>query len=198
MSFMMILLLLAKGWAVTRLEISRTGWLILMSIWIPYSVFNVMLYIWNQTEVDVISDESAFQTWPGRLLLVCRSMIMLWFLWELRNTMRYEHSSKKLDFLLHFGASSLVWFIYLPVVALVSIKVSPLWRYKLLLGITNSADCLAFIVMMGLLWPNRAGQYLLLAGPKYSGKGYGIYKPFTFVSWILKNESQTYQSYVIF
>lgn len=59
---------------------------------------------------------------------------MLWFLWELRNTMKYEHSTKKLDFLLHFGASSLVWFIYLPIVAVVALQVSPLWRYKLLLG----------------------------------------------------------------
>ena len=63
-----------------------------------------------------------------------RSAIMIWFLWELRNTMKYEHSTKKLDFLLHFGASSLVWFIYLPIVAIVASQVSPLWRYKLLLG----------------------------------------------------------------
>lgn len=95
--------------------------------------------------------------------------MMLWFLYELRNTMKYEHSTKKLDFLLHFGASSLVWFIYLPIVALVALQVSPLWRYKLILGITNSADCLGFCVMMGLLWPNRAGQYLLLAASNYGG-----------------------------
>lgn len=95
---------------------------------------------------------------------------MMWFLWELRNTMKYEHSTKKLDFLLHFGASSLVWFIYLPIVAIVALQVSPMWRYKLLLGITNSADCLAYCVMTGLLWPNRAGQYLLLAGTSYTGK----------------------------
>ncbi|GAB0090795.1 integral membrane protein GPR180 [Sergentomyia squamirostris] len=166
--FMLILLLLAKGWAVTRQQISRTGWIILMTIWIPYCVLNVMLYVWNRTEVDIISDVDEYQTWPGWIVLVCRSGMMLWFLWELRSTMRYEHSTKKLDFLLHFGASSLVWFIYLPVVALVALQVSPLWRYKLLLGITNSADCLAFCVMTGLLWPNRAGQYLLLAG-NFSG-----------------------------
>lgn len=142
-------------------------------------------------------------------LFIFRSSIMLWFLWELRNTMKYEHSTRKLDFLLHFGASSLVWFIYLPIVAIVASQVSPLWRYKLLLGtyfefikynatdtqyrfasiflgtrhiyyvslsfstasgITNSADCLGYCVMTGLLWPNRAGQYLLLASTKYSGE----------------------------
>lgn len=95
---------------------------------------------------------------------------MFWFLYELRNTMKYEHSNKKLDFLLHFGASSLVWFIYLPVVAVIALQVSPMWRCKLLLGITNSADCLAYCVMTGLLWPNRSGQYLLLAGNNLRGE----------------------------
>lgn len=166
---MLILLLLAKGWAVTRQQISGNSWIILMSIWGVYCCFHVFLYIWIRTEVDIISDVDEYQTWPGLLVLVSRSMIMLWFLWELRNTMNYEHSTKKLDFLLHFGASSLVWFIYLPVVSIVALQISPMWRYKLLLGITNSADCLAYCVMTGLLWPNRSGQYLLLAGPNYSG-----------------------------
>lgn len=164
-SFMLILLLLAKGWAVTRLEISGSSWLVLIIIWISYLSLNLVLYVWNMTEIDVISDIDEFQTWPGFLVLISRSCIMLWFLYELRTTMKYEHSTKKLDFLLHFGASSLVWFIYLPIIALISMQVSVFWRYKLLLAVTNSVDCLAYCVMMGLLWPNRSGQYLLLAGP---------------------------------
>lgn len=67
---------------------------------------------------------------------------MFWFLWELRNTMKYEHSTKKLDFLLHFGASGLVWIIYLPILAIVASQVDPLWRYKLLLGILYGFDYL--------------------------------------------------------
>lgn len=47
-TFMLILLLLAKGWAVTRQQISRTGWIILMSIWVPYCAFHVFLYIWDR------------------------------------------------------------------------------------------------------------------------------------------------------
>lgn len=50
---MLILLLLAKGWAVTRLQISRTGWIILMSIWIPYCAFHVFLYYWNRVTNNI-------------------------------------------------------------------------------------------------------------------------------------------------
>lgn len=45
---MLILLLLAKGWAVTRQQITRSGWLLLMAIWIPYCAFHVVLYVWNR------------------------------------------------------------------------------------------------------------------------------------------------------
>ena len=82
----------------------------------------------------MIEDIDEYQTWPGWLTLILRVVIMVWFLLELRHTMTYEHNTQKLNFFLHFGAASLVWFIYLPVVALIALQVSPLWRYKLLLG----------------------------------------------------------------
>lgn len=77
-SFMLILLLLAKGWAVTRLEISSLSWFALIVIWISYLTLNFVLYVWNMTEIDVITDIDEFQTWPGFLVLISRSCIMLW------------------------------------------------------------------------------------------------------------------------
>jgi len=87
-----------------------------------------------QTEVDVIEDIEEYQTWPGWLILILRTVIMMWFVYELKDTMDHEHQPHKLNFFLHFGAAALVWFIYLPIVALIALQVSPLWRSKLLLG----------------------------------------------------------------
>ncbi|CAH0545819.1 unnamed protein product [Brassicogethes aeneus] len=162
-TFMLLLLLLAKGWAVTRIDF--TGKPLVFAIWLCYGVVHILLYVWNLTEVDIIEDIDEYQTWPGWLIIVFRSLIMIWFLYELRTTMMYEHNSEKLNFLLHFAASSLVWFIYLPILALIALQVSALWRFKLLLGITYSADCFAYCVMAHLLWPTRSEQYFLLKGP---------------------------------
>ncbi|KAJ8936129.1 hypothetical protein NQ318_022211 [Aromia moschata] len=162
-SFMLLLLLLAKGWAVTRLELTWKP--LVFAIWLGYGIVHILLYVWNLTEVDIIEDIDEYQTWPGWLIIVFRSLIMVWFLYELRTTMLYEHNTQKLNFLLHFGASSLVWFIYLPILALIALHVSALWRFKLLLGITYSADCFAYCVMAHLLWPTRSEQYFLLKGP---------------------------------
>ncbi|KAK3853937.1 hypothetical protein Pcinc_039549 [Petrolisthes cinctipes] len=160
-SFMLVLLVLAKGWAVTRMVL--TGRPLIIALWGLYSVLILTLYFWNMMEVDVIQDIDEYQTWPGWMTLGLRVVIMVWFLCELRTTMTYEHNATKLHFFLHFGAASLVWFIYLPVVALIALQISPLWRYKLLLGFTYSADLLAHSFMTYLLWPERAEQYLLLA-----------------------------------
>ncbi|KAF7272852.1 transmembrane protein 145 [Rhynchophorus ferrugineus] len=162
-SFMLLLLLLAKGWAVTRLELTWKP--LVFAIWLCYGIVHILLYVWNLTEVDIIEDIDEYQTWPGWLMIVFRSLIMCWFLYELRTTMLYEHNTQKLNFLLHFGASSLVWFIYLPILAVIALHVSALWRFKLLLGITYSADCFAYCVMAHLLWPTRSEQYFLLKGP---------------------------------
>lgn len=159
--FMMLLLLLAKGYAITRMMLYHRY--LLFSLWGLYSILILTLYFWNMIEVDVIEDIDEYQTWPGWLTLALRVLIMVWFLFELRSTMMYEHNANKLNFFLHFGAASLVWFIYLPVVALIALQVSPLWRYKLLLGFTYSADLLAHTFMTYLLWPERSEQYLLLA-----------------------------------
>ncbi|CAG7725104.1 unnamed protein product [Allacma fusca] len=158
--FMLILLVLAKGWAVTRTELTSKPFI--FGIWVLYGVIHILLYVWNQTEVDVIEDIDEYQTWPGWLILILRTIIMMWFVYELKDTMNHEHQPHKLNFFLHFGAAALVWFIYLPIVALIALQVSPLWRSKLLLGITYSADCFAFAVMTHLLWPTRSQQYFLL------------------------------------
>lgn len=164
-TLMLLLLLLAKGWAITRLELTHKP--LVFTIWFIYGVVHVLLYVWNMTEVDIIEDIDEYQTWPGWLILILRWVIMIWFLLELRNTMYYEHNVHKLHFFLHFGASALVWFIYLPIIALIALRVSALWRFKLLLGITYSADCLAYCVMTHLLWPTRSEQYFLLANETF-------------------------------
>lgn len=159
--FMMLLLLLAKGWAITHMMLTRR--VSLFTLWGLYSILILTLYFWDMMEVDVIQDIDEYQTWPGWLTLGLRVLIMVWFLGELRHTMTYEHNTNKLHFFLHFGAATLVWFIYLPVLALIALLMPPPWRYKVLLGFTYSADLLAHTFMTYLLWPERSEQYLLLA-----------------------------------
>jgi len=49
---MLLLLLLAKGWAVTRLELTWKPLVIL--IWLIYSIVNILLYVWNMVSSLVV------------------------------------------------------------------------------------------------------------------------------------------------
>lgn len=42
---MLLLLLLAKGWAITRLELTHKP--LVFTIWFIYGVVHVLLYVWN-------------------------------------------------------------------------------------------------------------------------------------------------------
>ena len=65
----------------------------------------------------MIEDIEEYQTIPGIIILVLRVIVMLVFLAALRDTMAHEYTPERINFFLHFGAASLVWFIYLPVCA---------------------------------------------------------------------------------
>lgn len=103
--------------------------MIIFLLYLKFFLINIL-----QTEVDIIEDIDEYQTFPGWIMLIFRLVIMVWFLHELRSTMLDENDRAKLRFYVHFGAGILVWFVYLPVVALIALQISALWRAKLLLG----------------------------------------------------------------
>ncbi|KAJ8309440.1 hypothetical protein KUTeg_014314 [Tegillarca granosa] len=113
------------------------------------------------TEVDVISNIDEWQTWPGYLILGFRLFIMIWFVIELRRTFKMNNHVNRLQFFQQFGAFFLVWFIYLPVLAIISTQFSALWKHKIILSISNAGDLLSYCVMIHLLWPSRSVLYLI-------------------------------------
>jgi Rhodopsin-like GPCR transmembrane domain len=52
---MLLLLLLAKGWAITRMELTWKP--LVFGIWMLYGVVHILLYVWN-----LVSDLPLFYT----------------------------------------------------------------------------------------------------------------------------------------
>lgn len=46
--FMLLLLLIVKGWNITRPMLPCQAWLVLLSVWCAYSAASIALFIWNQ------------------------------------------------------------------------------------------------------------------------------------------------------
>ncbi|XP_074659967.1 integral membrane protein GPR180-like [Tubulanus polymorphus] len=153
----MLLLLIAKGWMITKIEFERKK--LFFCLWGLFLALNIAFFIWNMIEVDIISTTGKWETWPGLCILVARFTVIVWFLHELRTSFSCEVNKDKIDFYLHFGAGFLVWFIYLPIIAIIGMKISPLWRIKTVLSVTYAADFLAFLVLVHIFWPSRTTSY---------------------------------------
>lgn len=106
------------------------------------------------------SDTEQFNSTPRRLSLLLRVVIMLYFLLELRTTMILEQEQKKLQFYLHFGALSMVWFVHSVIVYVISLRVEIVWQSKLISGFSSAANFLAFAITTRLLWPQSSKSYL--------------------------------------
>jgi len=50
---MLLLLLLAKGWAVTRMELTWKP--LVFAIWFCYGVVHILLYVWNMVTIYTFS-----------------------------------------------------------------------------------------------------------------------------------------------
>ncbi|XP_018496678.1 integral membrane protein GPR180 [Galendromus occidentalis] len=158
--FIVLILVISRGYAITRSEIA--GKRVLVFLWITYLIAHLVLYVWVNTEIDPIKEIDEYETYPGCLVLGFRMALMLFMLRELRSTMHLENNTRKLRFYLHLAAGLLCWFIYLPILAIVASQVSSLWKQNLIHGIMACADFLAYAVVTHVLWPAESHDYLQL------------------------------------
>lgn len=82
----------------------------------------------------MISNTDEWQTWPGYITLGLRLVIMIWFVVELRGTVSRAKYPDRISFLQQFAAFFMVWFIYLPILAVISTQISALWKHKTMLS----------------------------------------------------------------
>lgn len=155
--FMLFVLMIAKGYPITKQEIfSKT---MLLIIWSIYTFIKIILYVWIKRSLNFIEEVDEYHTVPGWISLGFRIILMIWFLHELRHTMVLEHDSRKLRFYLHFGAGMLVWFVHLPLVAMVAMQIDLLWRYKIISGFSSAADIVAFAIVTRLMYQMKYNQF---------------------------------------
>ena len=157
--FILFVLIIAKGWPITRAEV--TGKPLLLLSWLTYVVIDLILFVWIKRSLDVVKEVDEYHTLPGWISLIFRIIIMLWFLCELRATMMLEQNQARLRFYLHFGAGIMVWFVHLPIVAMIGLQISLMWRYKLILGFSSAANFLAFAIVTHFMWPTKMSYHFL-------------------------------------
>jgi len=155
--FMFLLILIAKGWCITRTTI--TGQKLLLVVGSLFLIGYVSMFTWENVGRDRASSLYIYESVPGILLLVLRVITFGWFLWELRQTFIEEEDPKKRTFYKYFGGAYSCWFLALVLVVITAI-ISPAWdRAKTVMALYLIFNCLGFCSLAFILWPSRAIYY---------------------------------------
>ncbi|WAR19684.1 TM145-like protein [Mya arenaria] len=136
--FMLLLLVVAKGWTITTMKLSSKKQI--FCFWGIYTLLNAVFFIMSLIKMDIITNVDEWNSWPGYLIVGFRVIIMVWFFLELRATIRHGQHSPRLDFFHQFAAFYLVWLLYLPVLVLIADQISYLWRYKTILSLIDMEE----------------------------------------------------------
>jgi len=159
--FILLLILVAKGWTITKSRIEdRT---IVLAGLGALSAAYLALFIWEHVGLNPASTKYIYQSPPGIIILVLRALAMLWFVWCLRGTYIEENHPSKRQFYLWFGATYVAWFAALPLIALIATGV-PAWsELRVVTVMYVTANALALGGMQFLLWPSRANEYFQIS-----------------------------------
>jgi hypothetical protein len=80
--FMLLLILIAKGFAITRSELTEKNRLLILG-----SVFLLMyltMFIWEKVGRNPASSLYIYESAPGIILLILRCLTFGWFAWHLK------------------------------------------------------------------------------------------------------------------
>jgi len=155
--FMFLLLLLAKGWAITKTEVSDKKFLIVMVS--AFLLAYITMFIWENVGQDPASTLYVYESAPGIIILVLRALTLLWFLFELRRTHLEEDNPEKRRFYIIFGISYTLWFLALPFIVLLAVLFAPWYRFKVVTGLFLCVNSIGFFGLAFLFWPSRATRF---------------------------------------
>jgi len=165
--FMLLLILIAKGWGITFPAIShiRDQRLVLFGILGVFFVFYVVLFFWSLFGLDPASTVYVYQSIPGIIFLVVRFLTLLYFIFSIYMTLRGENDASKRQFYLIFGVGYTLWFLSLPLIVLIALRLDPWVRMKVVTGIYLVVTLFGYAVIGSLLWPRWAVKYFQVAVP---------------------------------
>eukprot|EP01128_Nolandella_sp_AFSM9_P003561 TRINITY_DN153_c0_g2_i1.p1 TRINITY_DN153_c0_g2~~TRINITY_DN153_c0_g2_i1.p1 ORF type:complete len:451 (-),score=111.84 TRINITY_DN153_c0_g2_i1:1569-2921(-) len=153
-----LLILIAKGWAITTSYLANKN--VIIIVLGLFGLSYLALFIWDNAMPD--GNLYFYDNWPGLIVLILRFGTWLWFVWSLRGTIRLESLPEKRQFYFIFGGAYSVWFMALPIFVLIGLLMAPEMRFRTVTGLAVSMEFLSLAALAFLLWPSRASNYFVI------------------------------------
>jgi len=173
--FMLLLILVSKGWGITYPTLShiQEQRKILVGILVVLFVCYIVVFFWGLFGIDPGSSVYLYQSAPGIILLCVRFLTLIYFIWCIQKTVRDDSDSNKKFFYVVFGTGFSLWFLSLPLIVLLSLGLAVWFREKVIEAIVLSITAVSYAGLGFMLWPSRASKYFQISGPDvFKGSGY--------------------------
>ena len=169
--FMVLLLLLAQGWAVSQQQIEHR--LPVLGSAAALIVFDVILMLCMEYAINPAKNVFMYVTVPGIMLLLVRGAALLAFIVLVVRSIKNEPNADKRRFYVLLGSVFSLYFVSLPVIALLSATFPITYSYKIVMWLYTFSKTAAFAVMLVLLSPDKAETYFALSQPSLLGQHAG-------------------------
>jgi hypothetical protein len=151
--FLVTVIVVARGWAVSNRELSGRGVIAAMAV--AFTIGFVLLFLYDFFFSDPASTRSLYESTPGYIIIALRLLTFGWFILCLRETYSDEYDTDKMAFYRRFGFICSVWFLSLPISVGVSALLSPWVRAITTFSIYSSLNVLIFACLVYILWPKE-------------------------------------------
>ncbi|XP_078062781.1 transmembrane protein 145, partial [Mustelus asterias] len=157
LTFLLMLILLGKGFTVTRGRISHSGSVKLTIYMTLYTITHVILFIYEAEFFDPGQVLYTYESPVGYSLIVLQFVAYVWFCYAVYTTLK--HYPEKQTFYIPFFAAYTLWFFAVPVTALIANFGIPKWvREKIVNGIQLGICLYAHTVFLVITRPSAANK----------------------------------------
>ncbi|XP_074837453.1 transmembrane protein 145 isoform X2 [Carettochelys insculpta] len=155
--FLLMLILLGKGFTVTRGRISHTGSIKLSVYMTLYTITHVVLFIYEAEFFDPAQVLYTYESPAGYGLIALQFLAYVWFCYAVLTSLK--QFPEKQPFYVPFFAAYTLWFFAVPVTALIANFGIPRWaREKIVNGIQLGIHLYAHAVFLVMTRPSAANK----------------------------------------
>lgn len=183
--FVLMLILMAKGYSITRGRLPQTSLVKITVFFVLYVVIYITLFIWEGLFFDEGHVLYFYESPPGYGLVTMRLIGWLWFLYAIFFTLK--HNSDKANFFFPFFIFYTLWFWAGPVVVLVAMFSMPKWsREKTVTAVEQFVGLVGHLFFLVLTRPSaanknfpyhvRTSQIGAMGGPEEDARTGGAYR----------------------
>eukprot|EP00164_Ancoracysta_twista_P002788 GFYU01003708.1.p1 GENE.GFYU01003708.1~~GFYU01003708.1.p1 ORF type:complete len:435 (+),score=100.52 GFYU01003708.1:245-1549(+) len=161
--FMLLLILLAKGWTVSTLELTNKKVIIVLGG--MFLMAYAGLFMYEYLSRDPASTLYIYESVPGIIILILRCLTLCWFGYLAFNSFYYENHDAKRKFYFVFGTLYGIWWLSLPLLVCAASALAPWVRRKTVEALYLCIQTIAMGSLVWLLAPNRATEFFKISPP---------------------------------